>query len=169
MLFLLADIIGRPVIAIPDGTPLGKVADPVFDAARGKVVAYRLGGRTRRLVSTVDVTTYLEDAVSVNGADAAQDAGDLPSIRPLLEEPVRLLGATVVTDAGRRLGRVKECTIETDGHFLTKLHVAPPIWRPAARELILPREAVIRFERKRVVVRYDEKVRPTELEPETAP
>ncbi|MEX1113400.1 MAG: PRC-barrel domain-containing protein [Patescibacteria group bacterium] len=169
MLFLLTDIIGRPVIAMPDGTPLGTIDEPVFDAARGKIVAYRLKGRPKHLLSTVDVSSYPEDAVGASGADVAQTADDLPAIKPLLERPVRLLGTTAVSESGKRLGRVKECTVETEGHFLAKLHIVPPLWRPAARELILPREAVLRFERKWVIVRYDGKVRPAEFEPETAP
>ncbi len=170
MLILLTNVIGRPVVSGQDGAPVGKVAAAVFDGARGKLVAYRLAtSRHERFVSTVDVTAYLENAVTVTNAGVAQAAEDLPVLGKVLLERTDPIGCRAVTESGKRLGRVKECTFETDGHYLVKLHVSPPFWQLTRRDLIIPRERVLRFGRRQVVVRYDGKVRSAGLEPETAP
>lgn len=165
MLKLLSDLIGQPIISERDASPMGRVRSTVFDAAKGKVLAYRLGDT---YVSTVDVRGYLDHGLVIAGAEVAQTLDDLPSILRAAEAGIEPVGLRAETNKGKRLGTVDDATIETDGHFLTKLHIKPRWWQLSGKELIVPRARVERFEPKRVVLRYDNGGSPAGLEPEVA-
>ncbi|MEX2043576.1 MAG: PRC-barrel domain-containing protein [Patescibacteria group bacterium] len=174
MLKLLSDLTGQPVVSERDGTPAGRVRQPVFDAAKGKVLAYRLGGPAAMhgsggaYVSTVDVRAYLDHGLVIAGPEIAQPLEDLPAVRRAVDAGIEPIGLRAETNKGKRLGKVDDLTIETEGHFLTKLHVKPPWWQPTGKGLIVPRSRVERFEPGRVVLRYDSDGSTAGLEPEVA-
>lgn len=169
MLKLLSDLADQPVVSEREGAPVGRVRRTVFDATKGKVLAYRIGGgSTGTYVSTVDVRAYLDHGLVIVGPEIAQPLDDLPTVRKAVEADVDPIGLRAETTKGKRLGKVDDATIETEGHFLTKLHIKPPWWQLTGKELIVPRSRVDRFEPKRVVLRYDNDGNTAELEPEAA-
>jgi sporulation protein YlmC with PRC-barrel domain len=168
MLKLLSDLIGQPVVSERDGASIGRVRSVAFDAEKGKVLAYRLAGSADSYVSTVDVRAYLDQGLVIAGPEVAGPLEDLPTVRKALESDINPIGLRAETTKGKRLGTVDDATIESEGHFLAKLHIKPPWWQLAGKELIIPRSRVDRFEPRRVVVRYDNGGSPAELEPEVA-
>ena len=169
MLKLLSDLVGQPVVSERDGTAIGRVQTVVFDAGKGKVVAYRFrGSAADSYISTIDIRAYLDRGLVIAGAETAQSLDDLPSVRTVVESNIDPIGLRAETIQGRRLGRVDDATIETDGHFLTKLHIKPPWWQVTGKGLIIPHTRIVRFEPDRVVLRYDKDGNPAELEPEVA-
>lgn len=167
MLKLLSTIIGRPVISQRDGRRVTTVVEAVGDSATAKVVAYKIGAGPS-LLSTTDVLAYLDDGLVVSDADALQPESELVRVKQLGDTRTKFLGSKVVTEQGKRLGTVNDILIETDGHFLIRLHVRPS-WpaRLFANERIVSRERIVRLSAREVVVRYDEKA-PVSAEPEIA-
>ncbi|HEY8108610.1 MAG TPA: PRC-barrel domain-containing protein [Patescibacteria group bacterium] len=168
MLKLLSDLAGQPVVSERDGAPVGRVREVVFDAAKGKVLAYRLAGPRDAYLSTVDIRAYLDHGLVIAGAEVAAPLEDLPAVKRATEAGIRPIGLRAVTGKGKRIGTVDDATVETEGHFLTKLHIKPRWWQLSAKDLIIPRARVDRFERDRVVLRYDNDGSPAGLEPEIA-
>lgn len=166
MLRLVSDLVGVPIVAEADGQALGRCTGIVFDSEKGKVLAFGLAGG--RYVSTVDIRAYLSEGLIVGEINAAQPLDDLPTVQEAEKKGIRPVGVKAITAKGNRLGKVSDAELETDGHFIVKLHVKPPWWRPAGRDLIIPRERVVRYEPGRVVVRYDDGERPAAVEPEVA-
>lgn len=167
MLKLLSTVIGRPVISHRDGRRVTNVAGVVGDSTTAKVVAYRVSNGPG-LVSTTDILAYLDEGLVVADGDAIQPEDELIRVKRLADKRTGFLGLKVFTEQGKRLGVVDDVLIETDGHFLVRLHVRPSFpARLFARERIIPRERVIRMNHREVVVRYDEKA-PVSAEPEIA-
>lgn len=155
MLKFVSQIVGLPVVPQDLPEPAGTIARPVVDPATGKVGAYELRSRqSRRFVSVIDIISYFEDGVVIRDNDAIQQPDDLVRLKPLLSEPFTPSGVRVVTESGRRLGKVADYSIDTGSHLIAKLHIRPPfwIWR---EELIIPREHVTKMSRREIVVRYD--------------
>lgn len=167
MLTLLSTIIGHPVISHRDGQRLTTVTGVVGDSATAKVVAYTVASEPG-LLSTTDVLAYLDEGLVVQDAETLQPEDELVRVKRLGDTRTKFLGLKVFTEQGKRLGTVDDVLIETDGHFLTRLHVRPAFpARLFAGERIIPRERVIKMSSREVVVRYDEKA-PVGAEPEIA-
>lgn len=167
MLTLLTTVIGSPILGQQEGTVLGKIREAIIEPDKGKIAAYRLANG--KFIVTVDVLSYLKDGVVVQSADAMQPDQDLARVKTLLKKNVPLLKLPVITDRGRKLGRISDCLFETDGHFIAKLHIRPPLWqRLFEAELIIPREQIVRITPREVVVRYDVKAKAPGVEPEIA-
>lgn len=168
MLRLLSTIISRPVIAQREGAAVAAVTEAVCDPAKAKVIAYRVD-TAPGFVATSDILTYLDDGLTVSDRDAIQAEDDLIRVKRLGEQRTAVLGLKVVTEQRKRLGTVSDALIETDGHFLSRLHVRPRF--PSSlfgSERIIPRERVVRMDSREVVVRYDGEARPVGAEPEIA-
>ncbi len=165
MLKLLSTVVGRPVLSQRDGGRLADVAAVVGDTDTAKVVAYRAGDG---LVSTADVMAYLDEGLVVADGDAIQPEDELVRVARLGDRRTGFVGLKAVTEQGRRLGTVDDVLIETEGHFVARLHIRPPFpFRLFAGERIVPRERIVRMDARRVVVRYDDKA-PVSAEPEIA-
>jgi sporulation protein YlmC with PRC-barrel domain len=166
MLRLLSTILDHRVIAQREARPIGKIKEIVFDPAKGKLVAYRLDTKPEYL-STVDVLGYLDDALVVPDQHVLQAEDDLVRVKQLAGNRTGLIGLKVISDKGKRLGSVGDAEIDTDGHFLAKIHVRPGWWqRLFTHALIIPREQIVKLTPDRVVVRYDVRARSAGVEPE---
>lgn len=166
MLKLLSTIVNHPLLSHRDGRSLTTLTSAVGDSANAKVVAYRVGGD--QLVSTADILAYLDEGVVVNDADAVQPAKELVRVMRLGDQRTNFIGLKVFTEQGKRIGTVTDVLIETNGHFVARLHVRPPFpARLFAGDRIIPRERIIRMNAREAVVRYDEEA-PVSAEPEIA-
>jgi uncharacterized protein YrrD len=169
MLRLLTNIYGLPVIVQASGTPLGNVERAIFDADKGKVMAYSIRG-SKKLLSTVDVLNYFDDGILVGDPDALQEPQELPRIAKLLQNNTVLIGLKAVTERGERLGKVQDVLIDSSGHFLAKLYIKPGLMkRFMTEQLIISRDQVVKITPAEAVVRYDVKAQPAGAEPEVAP
>jgi sporulation protein YlmC with PRC-barrel domain len=165
MLKLLSTIIGQPVISQRDGIKLTTVTGVVGDASSGKIVAYRVAS-TPGFIVTTDILAYLDEGLVISDADSMQPEDELIRIKRLGDSRTAFLGTKVVTEQGKRLGTVNDILIETEGGFMTRLHVRPGFPnRLFSSERIIPRERVIKMDSCQAVVRYDEKA-PVSAEPE---
>ena len=159
MLRLVSSVLGLPVMLHHTAQKIGDVGTFVVDPAKGKIEAYEMQGRRKqRYLSTVDVLDYYDDAITARDADALQEATDLVRLTGLLEERTDLLGLRVVSQRGRRLGKVKDALFDTQTHFIAKLYVKPGLTsRLLTSELVIAREQIVAVTPKQVTVRYDEK------------
>lgn len=164
----MTSLIGSPVIAQHVPKPIGYVRDAVIDPEHGKVVCWELRSRrANRFLATIDVLGYTDNGLLIGDADVPQSLNDLARVKILLEHPVHLLKLPVVTEQQKRLGRVKDCLIETTGHFIAKLFVAPSLLtRVFEDEIVIGRERVIKITAAKVIVRYDVKSPARAGEPE---
>ncbi len=168
MLKLLSTIVGQPVVSQRDAAPIGAVREAIADPASAKVIAYRVS-LAPGFLATADVLAYLDAGLMIPDAEAIQAEDDLVRVKRLGDERTKLLGLNVVTEQGQRLGTVADALIETEGHFLVRLHVRPGFpGRLFTGERIIPRERVVRMTAREVIVRYDGKARPVGAEPEIA-
>lgn len=170
MLKLLSNLRGQPVVAQQLGKPIGAIDDWVIDPERGQVVAFELTGRQeRRFLSGVDIINHLDAGLVVAGEDALQSVDELVRVKKLIDDRCTLIGSKVVTEKGKRLGKVRDCLIDSAGLFIAKLYVQPNLLdRVFSEEMILPREHIVKMTPREVIVRYDMKASSPGIEPEIA-
>ncbi len=122
---------GTPVISLADGASLGVVDHVYLDRQRLAIVGFTLrqrggllGGGPAGLVDVADVHAFGPDAVTIDAAAAVRSEVALAATTASLIELEALLGREVVTDGGRRLGRVAEVVFDEGSHQLLALELA---------------------------------------------
>jgi uncharacterized protein YrrD len=118
-----ASLIGLQVIGVNDGKLVGRVTQVVCDLARGALVGLITGeGAAEKGVLAEDIAVIGEDAVMVPSAEVAKPLSEQPELLARRREPGRPL--EVVTDEGRRIGRVTRIWIDPYAKQVTRYEVS---------------------------------------------
>lgn len=111
------EIVGRPVVTLA-GDALADVKDVLYDAGHGVVVGFTLNKRGRfagpmKAVLPFDALLAVgRDAVMVASDEALHPQGDPVAEAASAAAGRNVVGDEVLTDAGRRLGRVTDLVVE---------------------------------------------------------
>lgn len=149
---------GMPIMSLQSGGKLGELATPIIDPRKLQIVAYYAEGPRIHEVSvlhTSDIREVGPLGIIVNDADEIMVADDgLVRLKEVLDFNFTLIGKQVVDDQKKKLGKVIDYTIETDGFTIQKLHVSQSIMKNVmTSSLIIGRAQVVQVTDKEIVVR----------------
>jgi uncharacterized protein YrrD len=120
LLLRATEISGLPVVSVADGEALADVKDVVYDAERGSLVGFTLNkrgflkGPMKAVLPISSVVSIGRDAVMVPDTDACEDKGSGAASDVSAGAVGNVVGNEVLTDGGRRLGRVTDVVIAAD-------------------------------------------------------
>lgn len=113
------DILGLPVISITEGSELGTTKSLVINPAQGAVAAivvddgkWYLGAKLLPFAAVAGLGEY---AVTVESSASVVPVSAAPDLEKLLAASVNVIGAKVLTKAGRIEGKVNEIVIDETG------------------------------------------------------
>ncbi len=110
------EIIGLPVVTL-GGDDVAEVRDVVYEPNRGGLTGFTLNkrgffsGRMKDVLTIDSVRAVGRDAIVVDDDDALTDTGDGKGPIATASPDRDVIGASVVTDAGSRLGEVTDVVI----------------------------------------------------------
>lgn len=120
LLLRATEIIGLPVVSVTTGDALADVKDVVYDPDEGHLLGFTLNqrgflhGPSKEVLPIVGVAAIGRDAVMVADALGAEDGASLTA-QVKGSAGRNVVGNDVLTDGGRRLGRVVDLVIAADG------------------------------------------------------
>jgi uncharacterized protein YrrD len=145
------DLNGLPVVGITDGDAIADIKDVVYSPDRGALLGFTLNkrgffsGPMKAVLAYEDVVAVGRDAVMVNGRSAVTEGGE--SLAVVVDESAgrNVLGDDVLTDGGKRLGKVIDVVIEvTSGEVVGyELTGDPELQAHAGRPLLVPIPATL--------------------------
>jgi uncharacterized protein YrrD len=151
LLFRGTDLNGLSVVGITDGDAIADVKDVVYSPDRGALLGFTLNkrgffsGPMKAVLAYDDVVAVGRDAVMVNGRSAVTEGGE--SLAAVVDESAgrNVLGDDVLTDGGKRLGKVFDVVIEvTSGEVVGyELTGDPELQAHAGRPLLVPIPATL--------------------------
>ncbi|MCX7598063.1 MAG: PRC-barrel domain-containing protein [Armatimonadetes bacterium] len=130
---------GLEVVGIADGRVVGRVTQVICDLASGELLGLITGqGAAERGIRAEDIVTMGEDAVMIPSSQAARPLSELPELLNRRREPTAP-PLEVVTDQGRRLGRVTKIWINPIDKKVTRYEVSAGVLKDLAEgPVILP-------------------------------
>lgn len=159
MLVSLRNTVKMRVVSQADPEQLGHVVSAVLDPEKGTIAAFRVDTHPPTYLACVDVAGYAEDAIITKVPDAVQPAEELIRLRPLVTSKLKPFGLKVLDEEGHKLGKTADFIFDSTDHRLMRVHVRPNWFRVLmAKELIIPRERIVRITPSELVVRYDSSV-----------
>lgn len=114
------DVIGRPVVAIDEADAVAEVKDVVVSQQAAAVVGFTLnrrgllGGPMKEVLPWRRVHALGRVAVMIDDRGALQDRDEAMEEAAAEARERDVIGAMVVTDAGRALGAVVDVVLEVD-------------------------------------------------------
>ncbi len=120
LLLRATEISGLPVVSIADGEAVADVKDVVYDPDRGSLMGFTLNkrgflkGPMKAVLPISSVAAIGRDAVMVATTDACEDKGSPVAAEVKAGAVGNVVGNDVLTDAGRRLGKVTDVVVAAD-------------------------------------------------------
>jgi len=150
---------GLPVITMAEGKQVGKIDDLVVDPERKAVSWLRLHtggmlGGERLWVSAEAVHFVGENAVTINSEADTRAPSDAPEAVALVKAKREIIGNTVITENGDRVGEVRDYEFDPDTLALTYLSV-PPGMNVVGEILMIPGDKVLTIGQDVIVVAAD--------------
>lgn len=116
------ELLGLPVVTL-GGDDVAEVRDVVYDADDGRFLGFTLnkhsffGGRLKELLPVAAVSSIGSDAVMVESGNALVEAEEAPDAVSDASPDRNVIGATVLTDKGTKLGVVTDVILSVDRHI----------------------------------------------------
>lgn len=149
---------GMPIMSLQSGGKLGELGSPIIDPRKLQVIAFYAEGpriHEESVLHTSDIREVGPLGIIVNDADEIMAADDgLVRLKEVLDFNFTLIGKLVVDDQKKKLGKVTDYTIETDGFTIQKLHVSQSIMKNVmTSSLIIGRAQVVQVTDSEIIVR----------------
>lgn len=113
------ELLSMPLIAMSEGTEIGRVKDLVFDpedhALLGVLVSPSSGMDAPMFVSKDRIEGIGDSAITVSGTDALQEVSTQPRAKGIIESGLHFRGVKVVTETGNSLGTIDKVLIDSFG------------------------------------------------------
>ncbi len=123
MLVLGSRLIGTPVMSLQTGGRLAQVAAPVIDPSNLRIVAYKVNGpllaEDPSFLRTNEIREIGAMGIIIDSNDELVGLTDVIQIERLMKLRFELVGLKVKDEAGHKLGKVEDYTIDT-AHFVVQ-------------------------------------------------
>lgn len=158
MLLLSTQLKNVPVMSLQTGTKLGTTQDAIIDPRKLQIVAYYVSGPRIQVTSvlhTSDIREFGPLGFIVDGTSSVMELDDdLIRLNEVIGFKFALIGKIVVNENRKRLGKVDEYTLESDGFTVQKLHVSQSMIKNIANSnLMIHRSQIVEVTDKLIVVK----------------
>jgi sporulation protein YlmC with PRC-barrel domain len=172
MLQLSKTLQNRPVMSLRTGGRIGTAVQPVVNPNNLKVEGWVVTDRFNNeelFVMTQDIRDFIPKGIIVNDHDVLSKPEDLLRLHEILEINFNPMGKAVVSNRGRRLGKVADYAVDMDSFFVQKLYVERSIFRSlSGGQLSIDRTQIVEITPRKIIVREAE-IKAGESAPAAAP
>lgn len=127
MLILGSRLLDTPIMSLQTGGRLATTTKPIIDPGTLKVIAYEVDGsllaQKPSFVRTADIREYGRLGMILDSNDELIGLDDVLEVEKLYAIGFPLIGMSVIDDTRRRIGKVSDYTIETNGYVIQQLSI----------------------------------------------
>ncbi len=145
-------------MSLQSGSELGVAAEPIIDPRKLFIVAYYVSGPRileQSVLHTQDVREFGPLGFIVDSADTVMTLDeDLVRLQEVIQLKFELLGKIVVDDTKKKLGKVVEYAVESEGFSIQKIHVSQSVMKNiTSSNLIIHRTQIIEITDSKIIVK----------------
>lgn len=168
MILLGSTLSNTAVMGLQTGSELARTTIPIIDPATLVIVAYEVEGPLLSahplLLRIADVREMADIGFIVDSEDEFITPDDVIKIKSIYDQHFHLDGMLVTDEKRRKLGKVIDFTVETNGFVIQQLTVRRPLLRSLNdTELIIHRSQIIEINDHAIVVHSEAKAPEPEL------
>lgn len=158
MLVLNTQLQKIPIMSLQSGSSLGFITEAIIDPRKLQIVAYHTAGPRivePSVLHTSDIREFGPLGLIVDSADSIMTLNEeLIRLQEVIRLRFTLLGKTVQNEHKKRLGKVVEYTLETDGFYIQKLSVSQSVMKNLkSSNLLIHRSQIVEITDQKIIVR----------------
>jgi uncharacterized protein YrrD len=160
MLKTITSVLKSKLVDWENSQTIGIVSDWVVDPAQKKISALvvKLPGMFKKtsVVTTIDIIEYGPSMVIVRNQNAIVPIGEIAGLDKLVKSKHKIIGCSVITESGRKLGKTEDLLFETTDSTIQKIYLHPHILNLLkSPDLIIGADKIVEIKPKQIIVRDD--------------
>ena len=168
MLRSAKSLLNIPIISLYNSLKVGNLRDFIVDPEAGKIIGILVlkeaANGNSLVLSTIDIREMSDQAIIVDSEEVLVLQTDIVRIDSVLKTKIEIFNNKVFTESGKNLGRVQDYLID-DLFFIAKLYVKPALFNIMETEVIIPREAIVKVTKEKIIVSASSLKKIENLEP----
>jgi hypothetical protein len=157
MYMLASQLRNLPVISLQTGDTVTTITQPIIEMSNLEIIA--LGCAAVKecadpVLMVRDIRQVASDCIIIDSEEDIGSGSDVVRLKVPLAAAYSPIGAKVITDMQRPIGKTEDYTINTESLRIQKLYIRRPVWRSwLGSSLIIAREQIIDVTPKQITVR----------------
>lgn len=156
MLTLGQQIIGKQVLSLRIGRPIGIVGEPIINPNNLKIEGWHATDSSTKqnaILLSQDIREIIDQGFIVNDHEALSQTDDLIRLKQILDYRFTLINKAVYSGR-KRLGKVNDYAFERNGFFVQKLYVGQSIVKSfTGGNLVIDRTQIVEITNKKIAVK----------------
>ena len=156
-------MIGAPVLSLHVGGPVANTREAIIDPEDLRIVAYTLEGAIIKndpdvgnILDTQDVREISGSGLIVDSTDRFTTREDVVRLDKIMDLGFSLVGLKVVTQDGKKIGKVVDYTMDSGTFMVYQLIVQRPFMSSLLDpELTINRSQIIEIDDYKVTIKHD--------------
>lgn len=145
-------------MSLQSGGSLGLAGAPIIDPRKLQIVAYYVDGpriHEKSVLHTADIREVGPLGFIVDSSDSIMTLDeDLVRLQEVIGFNFDLIGKIVIDDHKKKLGKIAEYSLESDGFFIQRLHVSQSVMKSlSSSHLIIHRSQIVEVNDRQIIVR----------------
>lgn len=134
------------------GTATGMIINPNNLKVEGWHVSDRFDGKKLILLSN-DVRDLAPQGLVINDHEVLAEEDELVRLKKILEINFQLIGKYVMSQSGKKYGKVSDYAVETDSMFVKKIYASQPIIKSfSGGSISIDRTQIIEITNTRIII-----------------
>lgn len=130
MLKLSNTLINVPVMSLRTGSPIGMATTMIINPNNLKIEGWyvqdKFSGKKLVLV-TSELRDLSDQGIIVNDHEVLAEASELVRLKPIIDISFELIGKQVVSQSGKKYGKVSDFAAETESLLVKKIYASQSI------------------------------------------
>ncbi len=156
MLQLSAAIIGKPILSLQTGSPVGETLGVIINPNNLKIEGFYCQDRFEKkqmILLSQEVRDILPQGLVVNDHHALTDPDELVRLKDVLDLRFELFGKPVHTVSRARIGKVADFAVDSSSLYVQKLYVARSILKSLnTGQLSVDRSNIVEITNRKIVI-----------------
>lgn len=163
MLLIGSKMIGMPVLSLHVGGAIASTNEAIIDPENLRVIAYGLEGPIIKndpevgdILSVDDVREVSATGLIVDSADRFVTREDVIHLDEVMNLGFKLVGLKVVTQDGKKIGKISDYTLDSSTFMIYQLIVQRPFMSSLIDpELTINRSQIVEIDDFKVTIKHD--------------
>ena len=156
MLQLSSMLINRPVLSLRTGTEVATALAPIINPGTLKIEGFFCHdsrSREQLILVSQDVRDIMSQGIVINDHDVLVQPEELVRLKSVMQVNFVLLGKSVVTAGGTKLGKVGDYSVDITNMYIQKIYVVQSIFKSfSSSNLGIDRSQIVEITDKKIVV-----------------
>lgn len=163
MLLVGSKMLGMPVLSLHVGGIIANTKEAVIDPEDLRIIAYTLDGplvkkdpEVGNILGADDIREVSDAGFIVDSTDRFVERGDVVHFDEVMDLRFNLVGLKVVTQDGKKIGKVSDYTLDSSTFMIYQLIVQRPFMSSLIDpELTINRSQIVEIDDFKVTIKHD--------------